>query len=620
LGSSFAGASSDFNHIIFESGENRTLGATGSIIDRKLYEWDENTLRLAGVLPNGVASERSIAGRGVGISVDATHTSHPISADGSRVNFTVVESFEQFQGPIYQRIEGRTTSQLNASELASPEEAQPATYWDASTDGDRVFFTSNEKLTEDASGSNRLYMWERQATNETQSVAVDASGGSFTLTFNGATTTPIPFDAPASAVRSALEALKGPGPEDFPPGPGEPLIVPGNVSVSGGPGSAGGATPYQVSFTGDFAGVNVPQLGADGSGLTGGAATATVNTTVPVENLTFLAPGTVGVIGTSDDGSYLYFVANEQLIADQSTAQSGLYLWHDGTLTYVGRLDTGFSDLFDGVTLGTQKQTDISADGRHLLFVARTGKGLLSVRGGSDYDHGPNGCIEVVAACRELYLYSADTDELQCVSCNPSGAPATVAASARIIGAIGGSSPTTHISRALSEDGRYVFFTTGEKLVAEDTNGIDDAYVYDALTDRASLLSSGRSKDPSYFLESNANGRDAFFATTERLSGWDFDQSYDLYDARAGGGFPEPPPAPPSCLGDACQPAPLNLNDPTPASSGFQGAGNQRTPVRKPRCGKGKRRVKGRNGKGRCVKRNERKQKRAANNYRRARR
>ena len=112
------------------------------------------------------------------------------------------------------------------------------------------------------------------------------------------------------------------------------------------------------------------------------------------------------------------------------------------------------------------------------------------------------------------------------------------------------------------------------------------------------------SGDNSAFLDASADGRDAFFATRQRLSRGDTDSFVDVYDARIGGGFPEPP-LPLPCDGDSCQgspPAAPNL--PTPGSSAFNGAGDARQAKRKAapeKCKKGfvRRQVK---GKSRCVK------------------
>ncbi len=112
------------------------------------------------------------------------------------------------------------------------------------------------------------------STSEVQSVAVDAEAGTFTLSFESPTgessaTGELPFDLTATTLESALNAL--------------PSIANagGNVAVTGGPGNAGAELPYYVSFRGALAGVDVAELGADGSGLSGGSHTAAVATETP---------------------------------------------------------------------------------------------------------------------------------------------------------------------------------------------------------------------------------------------------------------------------------------------------------------------------------------------------
>ena len=80
-----------------------------------------------------------------------------------------------------------------------------------------------------------------------------ANGGTYVLSFGGESTAPIAYDAPASVVQSALQGLAGVGS--------------GGVTVSGGPGSASGAFPYAVVFTGPMAVKDVEQITGDGSGL-----------------------------------------------------------------------------------------------------------------------------------------------------------------------------------------------------------------------------------------------------------------------------------------------------------------------------------------------------------------
>lgn len=101
------------------------------------------------------------------------------------------------------------------------------------------------------------------ARNEKQSVKVDGTGGTFQLTFDGEATAKVAFNASTAVLREALEAL--------------PQLDSGDVVVTGGPGNAGGTTPYVVEFTGDYAATDVPTLvAAPADELTGGAGTVTV--------------------------------------------------------------------------------------------------------------------------------------------------------------------------------------------------------------------------------------------------------------------------------------------------------------------------------------------------------
>lgn len=95
--------------------------------------------------------------------------------------------------------------------------------------------------------------------NEVQQVTVVATGGTFTLTFTGQTTAAIAEAASPAAVTVALEALSN--------------IAPGDVTVLG---PVGG--PWTVEFSGAYSGVNVAQMTADGTALTGPGAAVTVTT------------------------------------------------------------------------------------------------------------------------------------------------------------------------------------------------------------------------------------------------------------------------------------------------------------------------------------------------------
>jgi hypothetical protein len=291
-------------------------------------------------------------------------------------------------------------------------------------------------------------------------------------------------------------------------------------------------------------------------------------------HLKFIAGQVQGMIGVSTDGKYVYFVASGiKLVPGQPFVSEAIYLWHDEKLAFVSPVfDPGLPG--DAQFMYSAPEARVTPDGRHLLFVSDEGQGILSSFGGTDYNQSSRGCDN--GRCRELYLYSADTNTLDCASCDPTGGPPTAEAHVFLLEHQGAAASAWHRNHALSENGRYVFFSTAEHLVAGDTNGVSNAYVYDSVTDQVRLLSSGEDAQGSYFLDASSDGGNAFFATAEQLSGWDYDSSYDVYDARIGGGLPEPRPNPPSCQGDACQPAPTNLTDPNIASFAFSGPG---TPV-----------------------------------------
>jgi len=95
---------------------------------------------------------------------------------------------------------------------------------------------------------------------EVQTLTVDATGGTFTLTFDGQTTAAIAEAATAAVLLAALNAISN--------------INPGDVTVTG---SAGG--PWTITFAGRYLGLDVPAMTTGAGSLTGGAGTAVIATT-----------------------------------------------------------------------------------------------------------------------------------------------------------------------------------------------------------------------------------------------------------------------------------------------------------------------------------------------------
>jgi hypothetical protein len=109
--------------------------------------------------------------------------------------------------------------------------------------------------------------------NEIQAVDVNAASGNFTLTFNGQTTGTIAATAGAATVQAELNALSTIG----------GLSPAGSVTVTDGPGNAGGTSPYKITFGGSLAATNVNQVSAANVSLAGGSP-ATVITPGTVNN------------------------------------------------------------------------------------------------------------------------------------------------------------------------------------------------------------------------------------------------------------------------------------------------------------------------------------------------
>jgi hypothetical protein len=327
-----------------------------------------------------------------------------------------------------------------------------------------------------------------------------------------------------------------------------------------------------------------------------------------------------GVLGTSNDGTYVYFVANGALAAGASpgtcegplkavTGSCNLYLWHEDpatnatSITFITRLDAGGGskqgDFADWVptanvnlsfSLNFEKTSRVAANGRTVLF--------RSTRRLTSYDN---------KGVPEFYRYRVGDPGPVCVSCDPSGAPPVGGATLGSIEppVLGASRPAAVLSRNLSASGNRIFFETPDALVAGDTNGdggcppwgsanqkgfiraCQDVYEWEAdetgsCHSKAQnggclyLISTGKSPDASFFADADSEGDNVFVFTTSQLVGQDRDGLIDAYDARVGGGLAsQNEVAAASCEGESCHgqaPPPPAVQ--SPGSASFSGSGN----------------------------------------------
>jgi hypothetical protein len=580
---------------VSETGDHVVFGATRPLTPDalpgeglQLYDYSGGELHLVSVLPDGTPVAPAAAGEGAsqeepGEEQEGKLVDNSLSRDGRRITWTL-NPFTR-QNIIYQRIDNSETKQVS-------------------------------RIT---------------AKSTIEEVVVAADGGSFKLNLEtedeSETTGAIAENASALEVQEALEELG--------------IVEPGDVTVTG---TLGG--PYTLTFAGRLERRHITTHG-DGAELTGSGAEVSVNiiqsgtgsayyqganvdgtevlyrqqqgpdntlyrADVDGGTAIAIAKDVQGLVGASDDLSYIYFVSEEVLDSGATASEPNLYLFHQGSVRFITTLswiDAGRATfIFNEEGSPSVAGYSVIADTPQFQAARVTPDGLglafQSVASLTGYD---NRDIKNNEPDVEVYVYDAASDELVCASCNPTGARPNgkplilyddadenpklnnnTAARRWTAAFLQTVENHTYYPHDLSDDGNRVFFNVHEGLVPNDTNNRQDVYEWEAqgtggCTESGgciSLISSGESSYKSEFVDAGANGRDVFFTTRSSLVPQD-PGLIDVYDAREGGGVAIPVPSP-ACEGDACQPLPVPPNDPTPASASYNGAGNVKGKARKP--------------------------------------
>ncbi len=345
-------------------------------------------------------------------------------------------------------------------------------------------------------------------------------------------------------------------------------------------------------------------------------------------------------VNVSANGSHAFFTSEDALPGlepnengeEAEDGEPNLYAWDGTDIQFVALLHpqdlVSFKDISEDLLQWTnaipgQRATDGSfyeagrassptrstPDGEVLVFQSHA---KLTA-----YDNGGKG---------EIYRYvpaSAPGPQLTCLSCSPSGAPHASPVDALLQTITGEATAPDTLIPNVTDDGSTVFFESRDALLPEDANTGVDVYEWKAQGTTGpggdtcgrpagclALLSTGQGEESSFLFGMSADGEDVFFVTREELVGGDVSGSFSIYDARTLGGIPAPP-VKQECEADACQgqgSIPPAL--PVPASTGPGAVTQQQS---RPRCAKGKHRVKGR-----CVKKKSKRKNRKHSKARRA--
>ncbi len=270
-----------------------------------------------------------------------------------------------------------------------------------------------------------------------------------------------------------------------------------------------------------------------------------------------LAGKTLGVAGRSEDLSRIYFVSEEVLTGTTGATEGrpNLYLDNEGAFSFLATLspaDVLAHAISDVSPEPVDHAARASADGKSLAFLSSA---RLTGYDNADQESGQPDA--------EVFLYRVGSAGPVCVSCSPAGArPA-----GRVLIAPGGSGelpsaasiplPATDLyaPRALSTDGKRLFFNSYDALLPRDANGKEDVYEWESAAGKAEcegkgaeayvssaggclgLLSSGEASEDAEFRDADPSGENVFFTTDQGLVGADEGEEADIYDARVNGGF-----------------------------------------------------------------------------------
>ena len=522
-GIQFVNATPDLSHDIFKSEVPLTSEAASA--GTNLYEWSAGQLQLVNVLPSNEPGEQpkpapapTLGGKLV--------SRHAVSNDGSEAIFTSADH-------LYARnMLTRETVQADLPRVSGAE-AGEAIYQSASSDGSKIFFTDEAKLTEQSTAGPKaadLYEFDVD-TNALTDLSVDP-------TFK------------QTAERGAVQGLVPGASED-----GASVYFVANGVLTSAP-NANGETAQRG---------HCPQFHLEAEEAPAGT---TCNLYVKHGSQEGEAPTFIGRLSIDDLPDWENNNFNLEYLTDRVSPDGRYFAFmSDRRLTSYDNRDTSAAAheapdeevfLYDAGSGGAGSLTcpSCNPDGARPTGVFDAGSKLRSDEG-----------IGLINDRIEAWEGSWLAGELP--------------------GWTGTEGQTAiYQSRYLSDSGR-LFFNTTEPLAQADDNGKMDVYEFEpdrvggcASEDGCTgLISSGSSTHESAFLDASPSGDDVFILTASALVSTDHDKDFDVYDARVcgtGGCVVPPETSSTSCASaEECRPfSPTIPSFGAPAGVTTQSSGN----------------------------------------------
>jgi hypothetical protein len=413
------GGSSDLSRVFLGSSDHGLTGASTGTDEgaSDLYEWTAGRVHLVNVMTDGSVVGACGAKLGFGLSTFGRSARNAVSSDGAKVFFTSPDpqtahlSEPGCEEPkrLYMRVNARETVELSAPEpgVMDPTGFHQAEYQGASANGRKVFFTTSTELTaDDTTHANELYEYNtdtRTLTRVSRGVSGHAEAAvsehGITVSEDGST---VYFQANGQLTPDAPEhPEKGNNLYRYNTETGSTHYI-GTIA---GAGYAGGVAPTEATANGRFflfdttelvGGYNssTPEGPADelyrfddGNGsltcvsCAPGGAPAKGSASLPtaVVELILTPNLTPQLLPMSQDGRYVFFETNEELVPQDTNGTGGVggerisphtdvYEWEQEGAGGCARPSGCVRLISSGKDRSTSLLLGASADGSNVFF------------------------------------------------------------------------------------------------------------------------------------------------------------------------------------------------------------------------------------------------------------